>query len=109
METDNSSGQRLILYAGFIRLHILHHAAEEPIFGLGIIRELERHGYQLSAGTLYPILHALEERGYLRSSEQRIGRSVRRLYRATPSGKRALAEAKIKLRELAGELMEPER
>jgi hypothetical protein len=50
------------LYAGLIRLHILHHAAHEPIFGLGIIEELARHGYKLSAGTLYPILHGLERR-----------------------------------------------
>jgi hypothetical protein len=38
------------LYAGLIRLHILHHAAHEPIFGLGIIEELARHSYKLSAG-----------------------------------------------------------
>lgn len=73
---------------------------------MGIIRELERHGYRLSAGTVYPILHALEERGYLRSSEIALGRTKRRVYRATPAGKRALAEAKAKLRELADELLE---
>lgn len=48
------------LYAGLIRLHVLHHAAIEPIFGLGIIEELRRHGYELSPGTLYPLLHGLE-------------------------------------------------
>lgn len=50
------------LYGGLIRLHILHHAAEEPIFGLGIIEELRHHGYELSAGTLYPMLHSLRRR-----------------------------------------------
>jgi DNA-binding PadR family transcriptional regulator len=94
------------LYAGLIRLHILHHAAKEPIFGLAMIEELGRHGYRLSAGTLYPILHALEQRGYLRAREERVGRSVRRLYRATPIGKRALAQAKGRVRELFGELLE---
>jgi hypothetical protein len=39
------------LYSGLIRLHILHHAAEEPIFGLGMIEELARHGYRISAGS----------------------------------------------------------
>jgi DNA-binding PadR family transcriptional regulator len=53
------------LYVGLIRLHILHHAAEEPIYGLGMIEELSRHGYKLSAGTLYPLLHGLEKKGYL--------------------------------------------
>jgi DNA-binding PadR family transcriptional regulator len=94
------------LYAGLIRLHILHHAAKEPIFGLAMIEELGRHGYKLSPGTLYPLLHGLEERGYLRAREKRIGRTMRRVYRATASGKRALAQAREKVRELFGELLE---
>jgi hypothetical protein len=51
------------LYSGVIRLHILHHACEEPIFGLGMIEELARHGYRLSPGTLYPIVHGMEKNG----------------------------------------------
>jgi PadR family transcriptional regulator len=94
------------LYTGLIRLHVLHHAAREPVYGLAMIEELGRHGYKLSAGTLYPVLHALEEKGYLRSSLERKGRSARRLYRATAAGKRALAIAKVKVRELFGELFE---
>jgi DNA-binding PadR family transcriptional regulator len=94
------------LYSGLIRLHILHHAAQEPIFGIGITAELARHGYKLSPGTLYPLLHGLEAKGLLRSEEKRVGRSVRRVYRATPAGKRALAAAKVKVRELFGELFE---
>jgi len=50
-------------YSGLIRLHVLHHAAREPIFGLGIMEELARHGYRLSAGTMYRILHGLERKG----------------------------------------------
>jgi PadR family transcriptional regulator, regulatory protein PadR len=94
------------LYSGLIRLHILHHACEGPIYGVGIIKELARHGYQLSPGTLYPILHGLEEKGYLRSSEERIGKQSRRFYRATPKGRKALDAAKGKVRELFGELFE---
>ena len=94
------------LYAGFIRLHILHHACEEPIHGIGIIKELTRHGYKLSPGTLYPILHGLEEKGYLSSSKERSGRELRRFYRATSNGRKALRIAKIKVRELFGELLE---
>ena len=50
------------LYSGLIRLHILHRAAERPIFGQAMIDELAVMGYRLSAGTLYPILHGLEHR-----------------------------------------------
>lgn len=94
------------LLVGLIRLHILHHAVEEDIYGQWIMDELARHGYRLSAGTLYPMLHAMERKGYLRSREKKSGRSIRRLYRATPKGVKALEEAKDKLRELVGELFE---
>ena len=94
------------LYSGMIRLHILYHSSKGPIFGLSIIEELGRHGYKLSPGTLYPILHALERKGYLRSVQKREGRESRRFYRSTPAGRKALAAAKIKVRELVGELFE---
>ncbi len=96
------------IYSGLIRLHILHHASKEPIFGLGIIEELGRHGYRLSAGTLYPLLHGLEREGYLRSFEKRKGQHARRLYKATSKGRQALREAKSRVRELFSELFEDE-
>jgi len=96
------------LYSGLIRLHVLHHAVEEPIFGLGMVQELARHGYQISPGTLYPLLHGLEEKGYLRSSERRNGKSLRKVYRATPLGRKALRAAKSKVKELFSELIEGE-
>jgi PadR family transcriptional regulator PadR len=94
------------LYSGMIRLHILHHAEQELIFGAGMAKELARHGYKISPGTLYPILHGLEKRSYLRSSKERSGKSVRRVYGITSSGRRALKKAKQRVRELFGELIE---
>jgi DNA-binding PadR family transcriptional regulator len=94
------------LYSGLIRLHVLHHATEEPIFGLGMIEELARHGYRISPGSLYPLLHGLEKKGYLRATELRNGKSLRKVYRATPLGRRALVAAKSKVRELFHELIE---
>lgn len=96
------------LYGGLVRLHILHHAARGPVYGLWIMEELARHGYELSPGTLYPMLHGMEQRGILRSTEERTGRRSRRVYRATPAGRRALEAAKVKVRELFGELFEEE-
>lgn len=92
------------LYSGLIRLHVLHHAAEEPVYGIWIAEELARHGYRLSAGTLYPILHALEKRGYLRSHVKRNGKSARRMYSITPLGRRALKTARHRVQELFGEM-----
>ena len=96
------------LYGGLIRLHILHHAANRPVFGLWFIEELARHGYKLSPGTLYPLLHGLERKGYLQSTTERSGKRSRRLYRATSLGRKVLAAAKEKVSELFGELLEEE-
>jgi PadR family transcriptional regulator PadR len=94
------------LYSGLIRLHILYHAVEGPIFGLEMAQELARHGYQISLGTLYPLLHGLEKKGYLRFAEKRKGRTIRKVYRATPLGRKALQAMKTKVSELFGELHE---
>jgi PadR family transcriptional regulator len=53
------------LFLGFTKIHVLHHAAEDEVYGLAIIAELRRHGYELSLGSMYPLLHQLEEAGYL--------------------------------------------
>jgi len=95
-------------YGGLIRLHILHHAAQEPVFGLWLIEELQRHGYRISPGTLYPILHGLEKRGLLRSTTQQDGRSVRRMYSSTAQGRRTFERAKGKVLELFGEIFADE-
>ena len=94
------------LYSGLMRLHALHHAAEGPIFGLGMLEELARHGYRISPGTLYPLLHGLEKKGYLRASFHRDGRSHRKVYRATPLGRRVLRAARRKVGEFVAELLE---
>jgi PadR family transcriptional regulator PadR len=94
------------LYSGLIRLHILHHACEGPIFGLGMIEELARHGYRLSPGTFYPIVHSLEKKGLLRSKRQQVNGKIRRVYSPTAQGRKALGLAKQKVRELFGELFE---
>jgi DNA-binding PadR family transcriptional regulator len=92
------------LFLGFIKLHILYHAAEGPIFGLDMIRELKRHGYDLSPGTLYPILHKLKETGYLEQRVEVVEGKQRKYYQATNAGKVALSEAMIKVRELVSEV-----
>lgn len=92
------------LYTGLMRLHVLHHAAEQVVCGVWVMEELRRHGYEISPGTLYPMLHGLERKGYLRSSKERVGKTMRRLYSITPTGRSALNEAKAKVHELYGEL-----
>ena len=103
-KTDSDKTQEWL--SGFIRLHILHHAAKQPLVGHWMIEELRRHGYRLSPGTIYPMLRGMEEKGYLRSRARRSGRRFWREYRATAAGRKALAGAKAKLRQLFQELIE---
>jgi DNA-binding PadR family transcriptional regulator len=92
-------------FLGFVKIHILHHAAQEPVFGLALIRELGRHGYELSPGTLYPVLHELERAGYVQREDRVVEGKVRKYYRATPSGLEALADARAKIQELVVEVL----
>jgi DNA-binding PadR family transcriptional regulator len=94
-----------MFYGGFVRLHVLYHAAKEPVFGVEIMQELARHGYEVGPGTLYPLLHQLEQEGYLTVQTEIVGGKQRKYYRATPEGARALEDAKAKLRELVKEVL----
>lgn len=91
---------------GAVRLHILHHAAEEPpIHGAWMAVELASHGYDISPGTLYPTLHRLEGEGLLVSEHVVVDGRRRRVYRATDAGRAALAADRAALRELAAEVL----
>ena len=94
------------VFLGFIRVHILHHAAQAPVYGLALIAELGRHGYELSPGTLYPVLHGLAEGGYLTSMPRVVGGKVRKYYAITPQGLAALDALKQKIGELVTEVLE---
>jgi DNA-binding PadR family transcriptional regulator len=97
------------LFLGFIRMHILFHAAEGPVYGTELMEELGRHGYRIGPGTLYPILHALEGGGHLRRAVQVVNGRVRKYYRATPAGRRLLTRAQAQLVELAHEVLPSDR
>ena len=86
-------------------MHVLYHAVREPIFGVEMMEELARHGYEVGAGTLYPMLHQLEKAGYLTSHAEVVAGKQRKYYRATPEGARALEDSKARLRELVKEVL----
>ena len=93
-------------FLGFIKIHILHRAAEEPLYGLSLIEELRRHGYRLSPGTVYPILHSLVEAGYLLREDRVVGGKVRKYYSITRAGRRALDRSRRQIVELVREVVE---
>ncbi|KLA27060.1 PadR family transcriptional regulator [Bacillus cereus] len=81
------------LFLGFIQIHILHHAKEHPIFGAWMLEELREHGYTISPGTLYPILHAMESDGLLNKEDRNVSGKIRKYYTATEKGRDVLVEA----------------
>ena len=93
-------------FGGFVRMHVLYHAAKEPIWGAEIMEELQRHGYKLSPGTLYPILHQLEAAGVLSAKTIVVSGKRRKTYRITRTGRKLLQEAREKLGELVSEVLE---
>ena len=94
------------LFTGFIRIHILHHAGVEPIYGSQMIEALSRHGYTLSPGTLYPILHEMEADGYLDCKKETVNGKMRKYYTLTKKGRDTLHLAKKRINELVSEVSE---
>ena len=92
------------LFLGFVKAHILYHAGQGPVYGLWLIEELSHHGYKLSAGSLYPILHRLEQDGLLASEKQVMAGKARKCYRLTPAGRKALQQAQRQATELLDEI-----
>jgi DNA-binding PadR family transcriptional regulator len=88
---------------GFWKIHILHHADEDGVYGQWMLEELHRHGYRLSPGTLYPMLARMAQRGWLRASEPTRPRGPR-VYRLTPRGREVLAQVRRALDELYREV-----
>ena len=110
-DKSEASGERssLDLFSGdFIKFHTLHHASEHPVYGLWLIEELAEHGYRVSPGTLYPLLHSLEESELLKSYNELHEGKIRRYYKLTSNGRRQLKKAKGQLMELMREILTKE-
>lgn len=91
-------------FLGFIQIHILHHAKKEPFYGAWMIEELSEHGYDMSPGTLYPILHSMESSGLLGKEEKIVEGKIRKYYMITEQGNEILGVARQKAYELFEEI-----
>lgn len=92
------------LFLGFIQIHILHHAKEEPFYGAWMIEELSEHGYDVSPGTIYPILHNMQSDNLLESTEATVEGRVRKYYTITEYGVEILDKGREKAHELFKEI-----
>ncbi len=90
----------------FWKVHILHHAGEQPLHGQWLLTELRRHGYDISPGTLYPLLNRMERHGWLKGQKARGGGArARKDYRLTAKGRRVLALIREPLEEMYREVV----
>jgi DNA-binding PadR family transcriptional regulator len=87
----------------FWKIHILHHAEEQGVYGQWMLEELRHHGYRLSPGTLYPVLARMARRGWLRAEKSKNARAAR-IYRITPDGAAVLKRLRASLGELQHEV-----
>lgn len=100
----NQEIQREFLLS-FFKVHILHHATEEPVYGQAILQELRRHGYEVSPGTIYPLLKRMAARDWLAEKDSaRISAKDRQEYILTAEGKKVLAKLREKVAELYNEV-----
>jgi DNA-binding PadR family transcriptional regulator len=90
----------------FWKVHVLHHAAEGGVVGTWMLHELQHHGYEVSPGTLFPLLKRMERFGWLTSETDGPGPRARRTYVITDAGSEVLAIARRQLRELGVEVGE---
>ncbi|MDF3821187.1 helix-turn-helix transcriptional regulator [Leptospira sp. 96542] len=84
----------------------MHHCLFGEVYGAWMIEELKEHGYSISPGAIYPVFKSLESNGLLISRDEQIGKTKRRYYKITIKGKKELKDAKIKLKELIGEILD---
>jgi DNA-binding PadR family transcriptional regulator len=90
--TDYQQQIRQSLWQGMVKLVILHQASMRPVYGGGLSKYLCSRGYKISPGTLYPLLHALEQAGYLRCQLKVNKGRLRKYYETTALGQSCLSE-----------------
>jgi DNA-binding PadR family transcriptional regulator len=93
------------VFLAFARVHVLHHAAQGPVYGVGVMKELARHGYKIGPGTLYPLLHRIHAQGLLSLETEIVEGKVRKYYTITRKGRAVLDGIRPKLAELAEEVL----
>jgi DNA-binding PadR family transcriptional regulator len=85
---------------GLMKIYILHFADKEDLYGKDFHDRMLTMGFDVSYGTIYPLFHKMEERGYLTCSERNVKGKIRKYYAITNKGREALASAKARVHEV---------
>lgn len=90
------------LVSGSMAMMLLRLLSEKDMYGYEMIdtlRQRSQNVFELKAGTLYPLLHNLEEKHFLTSYEQEVLGKTRKYYRITKEGKRHLEQKRSEWQE----------
>ena len=85
------------LVSGSTTMLLLKLLSEKDMYGYEMIetlREKSQNVFELKAGTLYPLLHGMEDKKYLTVYEKEVGGKVRKYYSITKTGRKVLEEKK---------------
>lgn len=105
MSKESAVNREILL--SFWKVHILHHAAQGPVVGQWMLNELRRHGYEVSPGTMYPLLQRMVQHGWLRcETDPSGGTHARKYHYLTDAGKAVLDMVHASVDELHHELHE---
>lgn len=90
------------LVSGSMAMMILRLLSEKDMYGYEMIdtlRQRSQNVFELKAGTLYPLLHSLEDKHFLTCYEQEVLGKTRKYYRITKEGKKHLEEKRSEWQE----------
>ena len=85
---------------GMVKIFILHQASLGPVYGNKLSKILRSLGYRISPGSLYPLLHTMDQSGLLHSRIRVFKGRLRKYYELTEHGHLCLAELRQSLAEL---------
>mgnify|MGYP000053638639 CR=1 FL=1 len=83
------------LVSGNTTMLLLQMLSQKDMYGYEMIdtlRQKSQNVFEMKAGTLYPLLHSLEDKGLLTVYEQAAGGKTRKYYSLTKDGKRLLEQ-----------------
>ena len=92
------------LISGSMAMLILRLLSEKDMYGYEMIDTLRKRSenvFELKAGTLYPLLHSLEDKNYLTCYEQEVSKKVRKYYQLTKEGRKFLEKKQAEWEQYA--------
>ncbi len=94
-------------WQGILKFFVLHQAAQNPVYGGKLKKQLQDWDYDISPGSLYPLLHALEKALLLKSRVKIFKGRARKYYDITDQGRAVLAAVEGELAAILAKMLPP--